>query len=314
MWDRPENRPARAVKWPYETGGRMRDLDAQETYLADRTGLAFELRDLVGSGPAPQSRYAAPFGVVGFGEGWWAAQLARDWIPVEFTHAGTQFVLEGGYDVGEGGLYAAASGAEIVRVGPRENAEVELGASPLSVYRYLRFVLLATGQGAELARIDQALLLERDRVRPEVGLNKNPAKFLAYSLLERTPMFVVPGRYPGLAGAMQQVVARIGKSLSFTPPPSALEFFLTALEARHEQGDPIAAVLLGDDERKRGSQEILESRVDTLIELPEPEAEGTLAKALCYWYRVAWASYYVALLYGVEPGDWEVLERLREAT
>lgn len=89
---------------------------------------------------------------------------------------------------------------------------------------------------------------------------------------------------------------------------------MTALEARHEQGDPIAAVLIGDDERRSYAQEILESRVDTLIELPEPEAEGTLAKALCYWYRVAWASYYLALLYGVEPGDWEVLDNLRQAT
>lgn len=127
-------------------------------------------------------------------------------------------------------------------------------------------------------------------------------------------MWVVPDRYPGLGQALQQTFSRIGKSLSFTPPPSALEFFVTALEARHEQGDPIAAVLMGDDERRSYAQEILENRVDTLIELPEPEAEGTLAKALCYWYRVAWASYYLALLYGVEPGDWEVLDNLRQAT
>lgn len=295
----------------------MRDLDAQETYLADRGGLAFELRDLVGSGPLPQARYAAPYGVVGFGEGWWAAQLARDWVPAEFTHAGTQFVLEGGYDLGGAagaGLYAASSGAEIVRLGWGENTEVELPPSPLSPYRYLRFVLLATGQRDELARIDKALLEERDRLRPEVGLNKNPAKFLAYSLLERTPMFVVPDRFPGLAQAMQQTLARVGKSLSFTPPPSALEFFITGLEARHEQGDPIAAVLAGEDRRKRIAHEILESRVDTLIELPEPEAEGMLARAMCYWYRIAWSSYYLALLYGTEPGDWEALDHLRQAT
>lgn len=294
----------------------MRDLDAQETYLADRLGLAFDLRDLVGSGPVPQARYAPPYGVVGFGEGWWAAQLARDFAP-ELTATGTQFVLEGGYDFGGAagaGLYASVSGAEIVRLGFRENLEVEVLAHPLATYRYLRFLLLATGQQAELARIDRALLVERDCLRPEVSLSKNPAKFMAYSLLERTPMWVAPDRYPGLGQALQQTFSRIAKSLSFTPPPSALEFFVTALEARHEQGDPIAAVLIGDDERRSYAQEILENRVDTLIELPEPEAEGTLAKALCYWYRVAWASYYLALLYGVEPGDWEVLDNLRQAT
>ncbi|RDI94717.1 mannose-6-phosphate isomerase [Meiothermus sp. QL-1] len=294
----------------------MRDLDAQETYLADRWGLVFELRDLVGSGPSPQVRYTPPFGVVGFGEGWWAALLARDFAP-EFTQGGTQFVLEGGYDFGGAmgmELYAALDGAEVVRLGFRENAEVEVPPHPLSTYRYLRFLLLATGQQAELRRIDQALLRERERLRPEVGLDKNPAKFLAYALLERIPLWVVPERYLGLAQALQQVFGRIGKSLSITPPPSALEFFVTSLEARHEQGDPIAAVLLGDDERKRYAQEILESRVDILIELPEPEAEGTLAKALCYWYRLAWASYYLALLYGVEPGDTAALHALRRAT
>jgi hypothetical protein len=294
----------------------MRDLDSQETYLADRLGLAFDLRDLVGTGPIPQARYAPPYGVVGFGEGWWAAQLARDFAQ-ELTATGTQFVLEGGYDFGGAagaGLYASASATEIVRLGFRENAEVEVPAHPLASYRYLRFLLLATHQSSELARIDQALLLERDRLRPEVSLSKNPAKFLAYSLLERTPMWVVPNRYPGLAPALQQTFGRIAKSLSFTPPPSALEFFVTGLEARHEQGDPIAAVLAGGDEWGRYAQEILENRVDTIIELPEPEAEGTLAKALCYWYRVAWASYYLALLYGVEPGDWEVLDNLRQAT
>jgi len=294
----------------------MRDLDSQETYLADRLGLAFDLRDLVGTGPVPQAGYTPPYGVVGFGEGWWAAQLARDFAQ-EFTATGTQFVLEGGYDLGGAAgaaLYASVSGAEVVRLGFRENLEVEVPAHPLATYRYLRFLLLATGQRAELARIDQALLLERDRLRPEVSLSKNPAKFLAYTLLERTPMWVAPDCYPGLGQALQQTFGRIAKSLSFTPPPSALEFFVTALEARHEQGDPIAAVLIGDDERKRYAQEILENRVDTIIELPEPEAEGTLAKALCYWYRMAWASYYLALLYGVEPGDWEVLDNLRQAT
>lgn len=291
----------------------MRDLDSQETYLADRMGLAFELRDLVGSGPVPHEAYAAPFGVVGFGEGWWAALLARDFAP-EFTHSGTQFVLEGGYSLGMAGLYAAASGAEIVRLGYREHLEVEIAAHPLSTYRYLRFVLLAAGQRDELARIDRALLLERDRLRPEVSLAKNPAKFIAYSLVERTALWVVPDRYPGLAQAMQQTLARIGKTLSFTPPPSALEFLMTGLEARHEQGDPIAAVLIGDDERKQVAQQILDNRVDTLIELPDLEAEGTLAKAMCYWYRVAWAAYYLALLYGIEPGDWESLDGLREMT
>jgi hypothetical protein len=32
------------------------------------------------------------------------------------------------------------------------------------------------------------------------------------------------------------------------------------------------------------------------------------------WYRLAWTAYYLALLYGVDPSDQEVLERLREVS
>ncbi len=295
----------------------MRDLDSQETYLADSTGVAFELRDLVGSGPNPSSSYAAPYGVVGFGEGWWPALLAREWIPAEITTRGTQFVLEGGYDFGHAqgaGFYAEASGAEIVRLGLSEHAEVPFPPSPLSPYRYLRFLLLATGQQEELARIDQALLAERELSRSEVPMDHNPAKFLAYTLLERTPVWVVPAHFAGLAGAMQQTFSRVAKSLSIAPPSATLEFLVTGLEARHEQGDPLAGVIIGNHTESKIAHEIMESRVDTLVEIPRLEAEGRLAETMSYWYRVAWASYYLALLYGVEPGDSEVLSRLRAAT
>ena len=313
----------------------MRNLDTQETYLSDMSGLAFELRDLVGSGPNPDRVYTGPYGVVGFGEGWWAAQLARRGLNHELTPEGTQFVLEGGYDLGEAlgaGLYGEAGGAQIVRLGFRENVEVMVGASALSTYRYLRFLLLATGQADELARVDQALLAERQHLRPEVFTDRNPAKFLAYNLLERIPLWVVSERYLGLAAALQQTLARIGKSLSITPPPSGLEFFVTALEAsfpgdsrvasfpgdsplvKQGQGNELAAVVIGDDERTRLAMEILEPRVDTVIELPKPQAEGLLAESLAYWYRVAWTGYYLALLYGTDPGDRETLANLREAT
>jgi hypothetical protein len=304
----------------------VRNLDSQETYLSDMSGLALELRDLVGSGPNPDQAYLPPYGVVGFGEGWWAARLARRWLNHELTPQGTQFVLEGGYDLGEAlgaGLYAEAGGAQIVRLGLHENDEVIVAASALSPYRYLRFLLLATGQPDELARVDQALLAEREHLRPEVFTDRNPAKFLAYNLLERVPLWVVSERYGGLAAALQQTLARIGKILSITPPPSGLEFFVTALEgsfpgdgevAKHQQGNELAAVVIGDDERTRLAVEILEPRVDTVIELPKPPVEGLLAESLVYWYRVAWASYYLALLKGIDPGDREDLANLREAT
>ncbi|MGQ9511249.1 MAG: SIS domain-containing protein [Thermaceae bacterium] len=282
----------------------MRDLDKQETYLADRKGLAVELRDLVGSGPTPEASLPGPYGLLAYGEAWWTEDLLG--LP-EWTEEGTQFLLQGGYDLGTAqavGILAETGRAKLHRV--------ELPPSPLNPYRYLRYLLLAMGKEEVLREVDQALLEERRRLGPEIPLEENPAKFLAYTLLERTPLFYAPG-YPGLAEAAQGLFARIGKSLSLTPPPTALEFFLTGLEARHEQGDPLAAVLLGQGEAVSLAKEILESRVDTVVEL-SPKEGRPLVQALTLWYRLAWSAYYLALLYGTDPGDQEVLSRLRELT
>jgi hypothetical protein len=290
----------------------MRDLDREETYLVDRQGLALELRDLVGTGPVPQGTYPGPHGVLAYGEGRFAAELLA--FP-EWVEEGTLFLLEGGYDLGEAaamGLLAESGRARVVRVGFRQGVDVHVPPSPLSPYRYLRFLLLATGQEEALKEVDEKLLGERRRLGPEVPLEENPAKFLAYTLLERLPLFYSPFFRP-LEAAAQTLTARIGKSLSLTPPFSALEFFLTGLEARHEQGDPLAAVLLGGGEAVALAKEILETRVDAVAEVPPPEG-SRLAQAVALWYRLAWTAYYLALLYGVDPSDQEVLERLREVS
>ncbi|MFN4072712.1 MAG: SIS domain-containing protein [Thermus sp.] len=290
----------------------MRDLDREETYLSDRRGLALELRDLVGSGPVPTRSYPAPYAALGYGEGHFAARLSG--LP-DWTEEGTLFVLEGGYDLGEAAalsLLAETERVQVVRLGLRPGGEVYLYPSPLNPYRYLRFLLLATGQEEALMEVDRALLEERKRLTPEIPLEENPAKFLAYTLVERIPLLYAPFYRP-LEEAGQSLFARIGKSLALTPPHSALEFFLTGLEARHEQGDPLAALLLGEGEAVRLAKEILETRVDAIAEVPAPSG-GRLAQALALWYRLAWTAYYLALLYGVDPSDPEVLERLREAT
>ncbi|GAA6755889.1 mannose-6-phosphate isomerase [Thermus sp. 2.9] len=290
----------------------MRDLDREETYLVDRQGLALELRDLVGSGPVPQEAYPAPHAALAYGEAHFAARALG--LP-DWTETGTLFLLEGGYDLGEAaamGVLAESGRVRVVRVGFRAGVDVHLPPSPLSPYRYLRFLLLATGEEAALKEVDEALLQERRRLTPEIPLEENPAKFLAYTLLERLPLFYSPFFRP-LEEAAQSLFARIGKSLSLTPPFSALEFFLTGLEARHEQGDPLAAVLLGGGEAAGLAKEILETRVDAIAEVPLPEG-SRLAQTMALWYRLAWTAYYLALLYGADPSDGEVLERLREIT
>ncbi|WP_456446006.1 SIS domain-containing protein [Oceanithermus sp.] len=293
----------------------MRNLDAHEDYKVDERQLHRDLTGLVGSFPAPREAYPAPYGVVGFGEAWWPAELAHLWTGRLMTEGGTQFVLQGGLDLGAaaGAVAAAeASGARVVRAGFGDAVDVPVDPHPLSPYRYLRFLQEATGEAEAGTRVDRALEALAAGLAPEVPTEDNPAKFFAWNLIERIPVWVVSERYRGLAPALQQTFARIAGSLSIAPPPGSLEFFITALEARHEQGDPLAAVVVGEDERTRLAVEILETRVDTVLELPEPPAEGLIPEMMAAWYFVAWASYYLAILYGRNPADAEVLARLRE--
>ena len=291
------------------------DLDQLDTYKADKSRLGRELERLVGDFPKPEGTFPPPYGVVGVGEGWWPAELLRSRFPDTLAR-GTTFVLAGGYGLGRlaGLLEAAREESErVVVLGFGPEAEVLVPSSPLAPYRYLRYVLEATGEGALGAEVDGALAAEAERLAPYVPSPENPAKLLAWGLLERIPLWVASDRYPMLAQALQQVFARIAKSLSIAPPPAALEFFITALEARHEQGDPLVAVVLGEDEETRLAKEVLATRVDYLEELEPPKTKGPLPEALAYWYRLAWTGYYLALLYRKDPGDHEVLARLREA-
>ncbi|WP_456409788.1 SIS domain-containing protein [Oceanithermus sp.] len=293
----------------------MRNLDAHEDYKVDKRQLHRDLANLVGSFPQPSEACPAPYGVVGYGEAWWPAELAHLWTGRLMTEGGTQFVLQGGLDLGAaaGAVAAAeASGARVVRVGFGDAVDVPVEPHPLSPYRYLRFLQEGTGEAEAGVRVDRALEALAGRLAPEVPTEDNPAKFFAWNLVERTPIWVVSERYVGLAAALQQTFARVAGSLSIAPPPGSLEFFITALEARHEQGDPLAAVVVGDDERTRLAVEILETRVDTVLELPEPPAEGLVPEMMAAWYFTAWASYYLAVLYGRDPSDAEVLVRLRE--
>jgi len=291
------------------------DLDNLESYKVDKSRVGRELENLIGDYPRPEGEFPAPYGVVGFGEGWWPAELLRTRFP-DAIASGTTFVLAGGFggERAEAAIDAAKrESRRVVVLGFGPEAEVLVSPSPVSAYRYLAYVLAASGELELLSSLDQALAAEKERSAPYVESSANPAKLLAWGLLERIPLWVASERYPMLAQALQQTFARIAKSLSIAPPPAALEFFITALEARHEQGDPLVAVTLGEDEAVALAKEVLRTRVDYLEELEPPARGHPLVEAMAYWYRLAWTSYYLALLYRKDPGDHEVLERLREA-
>lgn len=293
----------------------MRDLDDSATYHLDSRLLGTDLKNLPGWYERLGETYPSPHTVEGYGEGWWAAALAHDWMPASTPISGTHFVLQGGFPLERGAAAALLEQVfegRLVRFGQSEEVDLTITPHPLSTYRYLMSLLWATGRSDEAARVERATLAALQELHIDQPTDKNPAKQLAWRFVERTPIWVVSESYTQLAAAAQQLFARIAGSLSVAPPPGALEFYATALEARHEQGDPLIAVIVGEDAYTRLATEVLASRVDAVVHMPASSGEGVLAKTLVHWYELAWSAYYLSLLYDRDPVDAEMLTRLRE--
>lgn len=293
----------------------MRDLDDSATYHLDSRLLGTDLKNLPGWYERLGETYPSPHTVEGYGEGWWAAALAHDWMPASIPISGTHFVLQGGFPLERGAAAALLEQVfegRLVRFGQSEEVDLTITPHPLSTYRYLMSLLWATGRSDEAARVERATLAALQELHIDQPTDKNPAKQLAWRFVERTPIWVVSESYTQLAAAAQQLFARIAGSLSVAPPPGALEFYATALEARHEQGDPLIAVIVGEDAYTRLATEVLASRVDAVVHMPASSGEGVLAETLVHWYELAWSAYYLSLLYDRDPVDAEMLTRLRE--
>lgn len=280
----------------------MVDLDREETYLSDSQFFRFDLRDLPGSFSEPPA-FPGPYQVEARGNSFWAGELLSSVLPL--GSGGTRLVL-----LGEGQEAEAATNS--FSIGSSAFADCFIPPHALAPYGYLHAGLHAGGAGDLAQALERRLLAERAQLLPEIPTADNPAKALAWSCFDYQPIFVVSPRYRGLAQASQQLWTRITKLPSFTTPPAAAEFLLLAFESRHEQGDPYAVVILGDDPELNLVVEIARSRTGAVFRLPSPPGND-LEQALGYWYRLAWTAYYTALIQRADPGDLEALGQLYPA-
>ncbi len=310
-------------------------LDSSERYELDTVRLAQTLEGLPGSYAGPTKVLPGPYGVIGFGEGAWAAEVSRDWIDASIVAGGTQFVLLGGLDFGEadaGMILAEATGANLYRMGigtkasrvtrdekgltlkfsdALENLEHLIPISPLSSYSYLQALSYACGRASSAQAAEHVLEDLRERCKTQVHSDTNPAKELAWKLWTRTPMLLAGTKFQSQIWAWQVLLSRLGKSMSIPIERNPLTIIASGFEARHETGDSLVALLLGgSDEALEFMQEVLESRVDEVIQVPAPNTE-LYAQQLGLWYFGAWVGYYLALLYGIDPKDSAALNELR---
>ena len=315
-------------------------LDSFERFEFDSTQLARQLEALPGSYTGPTRVLPAPHGVIGFGEGALAAELSREFIDAGGIAGGTQFILAGGLDFGAvdaATLISEASGATVFQMGsPRvsrvrrsedeislvllegddddgdetEVARVEPG--PLATYHYAVALAHMTGNAEKASAAEAALERLRDACKSGVPTDENPAKQLAWKLWTRTPLLIAAGGFSPQPWAWQLSLARLGKSMSIPVPGNALEIVSSGFEARHESGDSHVALFLGgEDESLRMARELLETRVDEVIAVPTTERD-TFAANLELWYLSCWVSFYLSLMYSLDPVDSASLRGLRD--
>ena len=296
--------------------------------------MARQLETLPGSYDGPTRVMSAPYGVIGFGEGALAAELTREFIDDASVAGGTQFILSGGMDFGAveaAALISEASGATVFQMGSEsgfqaevssEEASIQFGdadndsvtrvaPSALATYHYALALAHMTGNAGKAQAVDAALASLRDTCGSSIPTEENPAKQLAWKLWTRTPLLIPSGGFALQPLVWQIALSRIGKSMSIPVPLNALEVIASGFEARHESGDALVALFLGgEDERLRVARELLETRIDEVIEVGTPESD-LFAANMALWYLSLWVGFYLSLMYSADPQDSSSLKGLR---
>ncbi|HEX7003111.1 MAG TPA: SIS domain-containing protein [Trueperaceae bacterium] len=297
----------------------MTELDALRT---DEPAFLGELERLPGSYEGPDGEQPGPYGLTGFGEAASLSGIMRTWIDGPLVTSGTQFLLSAGFEYGELGplaVTAEMSGAHVVTVGTgflEPNLEVPPG--PLSLYTFVSYLGHATGHHRAVEEIDGALRTIAERSRPELPTELNPAKALAWTLWNRTPLLLASRANSGVPLLVQRAFARVGKSLAVTTGEHPLELVTGAFEGNHALGDDLLALVVGPDDRELElAREVLGTRVAQVERLGlepvlgENEPADPVARAVSIWYLAVWVAAYLAVLHGFDPGDSGVYDEVR---
>lgn len=252
--------------------------------------------------------------------------LVAPWVDGRLVVGGTQILVDGGFagdDVAVWRLTAEAAGADVVVLGAHDEAaaaavlggqdpgpDVVLDDGPLATFEVVRHLAHATGQTERLAAFDERLVAIATACATTVPTELNPAKALAWRLHQRVPLLVTARGGGALQGWVQQVFARVAKTLAVPTGDHAPLVAASAFEARHALGDDLVGLVLGvEDAETQLVGEILATRTAQVERLtlgadgwPEPVLEPVLDATLVA-YAATWVASYGALLAEVDPGD-----------
>lgn len=288
----------------------------------DSSGFFKKLTNLPNSYEGPDGLQKEPYGLMAYGECSSLPGLFKSWIDAPIVLSGTQFLFAGGFDYGEAAplrISAELAGAKVVTLGYGvHEPNIEILPDVLSTYTYTGYLAHATGHKEDWQEANMLMTTLLEVMKPEVETAQNPAKTLAWNLWNRVPLVTASRRQNGLNDMVQRLLARVGKSLAITTSEHPLEVLTGAFEGRHQLGDDVVGLLLGDpDEEMRLTLSVLESRVAQVerIALPfggigEAPADAG-AYNLVLWYISLWVSAYLAILHKFDPVDTNVYEEAR---
>ncbi len=264
--------------------------------------LAAELLNLPHSYQGPQKPLTAPYAVLGLGQAHAAQQLMGLLVTRTLAQEGTQIILESPETAAEAKDYAALaelSGAAVVRAGflqpgrPHTGLDFLAPAGVLATYHLAQYAAYVTGHSAEALQAETLLGELAKRCHPDE--ENNPARALAWTLWSRTALLFADSEYQGLLGIWQGLLARVGKSLSIVVADEPLLVVTGAFEGQRERGDEKVALLLGETTPELELvREILQSRIDEVVDVPFVDGSDGYAGSLALWYFGVWTAYYLA--------------------
>ncbi len=297
------------------------DIDALKA--RDTQAFLARLASLPGSYDGPDGLQPEPYGLLGFGEAGDVAALAASWVDGTLVTSGTQFLLAGGFDFGEAGALRISSelaGARPIVLGDDVyQPSYRIPSGTLSPYTYLGYLAHATGHTEAWGAADARLRELAPRLAPEVPTDLNPAKQLAWALWNRVPLLVSDRARSPLQGLLQQVFARVGKTLVIPTGAHATAVVSGAFEGRHQLGDDVVGLIIGREGAEVALvREVLATRVAQVESLTSDGAalEGLgdgVAEAVVVWYLGLWTASYLALLHSFDPSENPIYQNVRSS-
>jgi hypothetical protein len=303
--------------------------DLGTLHARDRQRFLERLRALPDAYGGPDGVRPGPYGFDATGPTAVLVPLLANWTDGRLTPTGTQFIVDGGFDVeaefAAQRAAAEAAGADVVVLGAataeeahEEGSDVVVPDDALAAYHVVRYLAYATGRATDGDRLAEAMRLVAAAADPTLATDENPAKRLAWALWQRVPLLVSERGAAAGQPLVQQTFARVGKALAVPTGDHGALVAAAAFEGRHALADDLVALVVG---RRLAETDLIEEVLSTRVAQVErltfgdgwlpPSLEDIVLDAIVLWYAVTWVAAYGALLAELDPADEGVYGRVR---